>query len=67
MTHPKKVIQKAFWTDEIKNLEITIRHRGAPGDKKKICGKKITKVTKGGFWIGDTFIPFHRVIDVVSR
>ena len=43
---------------------VVIKHRGAPDDKKEINGSDITEVKKNGFYVEDTFIPSHRIIEL---
>jgi len=65
-----KILNKLKWTKKLKNCEIIILHRGAPGDMKVISGSKVTEVKKSYFMYEDegreTFIPLHRVIEVRS-
>lgn len=58
---------KLKWTGKLKDAEIIIRHRGAPQNRKSLAGEKITEVKKSYFLYTndkETFIPFHRVMEV---
>ena len=55
------------WKRELKECEITIRHRGAPNNKKEISGIQVTEIKKSHFFYRndrETFIPYHRVLEI---
>ena len=60
---------------DLADLVVIIRHRGAPFDCRHIAGGEIIDIHKNGFTLGEvalddaddqTFIPWHRVL-VVKR
>jgi uncharacterized protein (UPF0248 family) len=65
--HPLLILLRAKHDPEfakLSDLEIVIRHRGAPEDKKLVSGGRIARVSRRGFWIEETFIPAHRILEV---
>ncbi len=72
MPHPlKNILNKLRWSKD-ENPEdylITYRHRGAPGDIKKMRASMIGTLAKSYFTIEETAgeettIPFHRILEV---
>jgi uncharacterized protein (UPF0248 family) len=64
-----RVMGKLLWKDGLPGAEITILHRGAPGDKKMVRGEDVLEVKPGHFTyrnsLGeDTVIPNHRILEV---
>ncbi len=62
-----RVLGKLKWKGELKDCEIIILHRGAPGNRKTISGKKVTEVKKSYFYYKDgreTCIPLHRILEI---
>jgi uncharacterized protein (UPF0248 family) len=63
-----QTLNRLKWQGQLKDAEITILHRGAPGDRKTIPGERITEIRKGYFYFSsggrETFIPLHRVMEV---
>jgi uncharacterized protein (UPF0248 family) len=52
---------------KLSDFIVVIKHRGAPGDRKEINGSEITDVKKNGFYLIDTFIPAHRIIELKEK
>jgi uncharacterized protein (UPF0248 family) len=64
-----RVLGKLLWKGGLRRSEITILHRGAPGDRKVIPGSSVKEVKKGYLIITgpgeeETVIPLHRVMEV---
>ena len=64
-----RVLGRLRWKGRLREAEVVILHRGAPGDRKSIPGEKIVEVKKGYFiyvnTLGrETVIPYHRVLEV---
>jgi uncharacterized protein (UPF0248 family) len=63
-----QTLNRLKWQGLLKDAEITILHRGAPGDIKTIPGDRITEIKKGHFYFSsgnrETFIPLHRVLEI---
>lgn len=57
-------------TGDLPGLELTVRHRGAPGDIRVIPGFAIDSIAASGLHLlpeddqDGAFIPFHRVLRV---
>lgn len=73
MVHPLRNLLNRLRWDENENpedYEITYRHRGAPGDVKRINASKIRTLGKSYFTIQEgsegeeSVIPFHRILEV---
>ena len=46
-------------------LDVTIAHRGAPGDRRSVPGREIARVTGHAIVLLDgTELPLHRVLEV---
>ena len=61
------VLNKLKWTGRLGECQITILHRGAPGNRKTISGAKITELKKHWFMYEnkeETLIPMHRVLEI---
>jgi uncharacterized protein (UPF0248 family) len=69
MVYPREVLNKLRWTEgeSLQEAVIWYIHRGAPGDCAKISGKDITALGKGFFELGDTSIPYHRILRIDYR
>ena len=64
--------------DDLQTLQIVVRHRGAPGDRRTVFGGEIVRIVPTGLVVtgsfafdeeGDegedeVFLPFHRVLEV---
>jgi uncharacterized protein (UPF0248 family) len=65
---------------DLRELVVTVRHRGAPGDERTVLGGEITDIRPGGLVVavdvevyedggvedGAVFIPWHRVLKVAA-
>ncbi|MBS3815652.1 MAG: DUF504 domain-containing protein [Hadesarchaea archaeon] len=64
---PRDFLNKLKWHPDyaLKNAEITIVHRGAPGDKRVIKGENIKELESGFMLIKSkpekVRIPYHRI------
>lgn len=69
MVYPREVLNRLKWTDgeSIQDAVIWYIHRGAPGDCVKITGKDISALGKGFFELGETSIPYHRILRIDYR
>lgn len=61
-------MNKLKWAEGgIQDAEVTILHRGAPGDKRVIAGKDI-KLGRGFMQVvspeGEAEIPYHRILRI---
>jgi uncharacterized protein (UPF0248 family) len=46
-------------------VDVTIRHHGAPRDRKTIVGKRISGLGRSFFEVdGETQIPYHRILRI---
>lgn len=67
---PRDVLNKLKWHPDfrLKDAEITIIHRGAPGDKRVIKGENITEIGSGFMHVGTDLervkIPYHRILKI---
>ena len=63
-------LNKIFWDnrEDPRNYELTFVHRGEGMDRRTIPCEKITHLEPSGFTYegdeGETFIPYHRIIEV---
>jgi uncharacterized protein (UPF0248 family) len=60
-------LSRLKWVGGLEECEIVILHRGAPGDRKVIPGKKVTEIKKSYFYYrngSETCIPLHRILEV---
>ena len=73
MVHPLRNLLNRLRWDESKNpadYDIAYRHRGAPGDVKRINASEIRTLGKSFFTIREgpngeeTVIPFHRILKI---
>lgn len=70
--------ERRWRTQDLAALTVVIRHRGAPGDERRIAGADILAIEGGGLTVvavdsegqpvddGRAFIPWHRVLRVVA-
>ncbi|KXA93795.1 hypothetical protein AKJ65_05945 [candidate division MSBL1 archaeon SCGC-AAA259E19] len=67
---PREVLNKLKWHPdfELNDAEITILHRGAPGDRRTIQGEDILDLGKGFMTVRrgreEVKIPYHRVLKI---
>jgi len=66
---PRDVLLRYRWTDglDLSTLEVSYVSRGSPNDTATVDGAEITGVGRGSFSMGDTVIPYHRVIEISDR
>ncbi|MCO4743811.1 MAG: DUF504 domain-containing protein [Proteobacteria bacterium] len=68
----RDVLNRHRWRDgDLSELELSVRHRGAPGDVRVIPGLAIADIVSTGVHLireddqpEGAFIPFHRVLRV---
>ncbi|TNE84174.1 MAG: DUF504 domain-containing protein [Deltaproteobacteria bacterium] len=68
----RELLNEHRWhSQDLAGLELTVRHRGAPGDIRVIPGFAIASITANGVnlvpadgEVEGVFIPFHRVLRV---
>jgi len=67
----KDALEGLKWKDRIDDwsrVEVVIRHRGAPRDRKSIAGERITSLGASFFEVdGETQVPYHRILVVAYR
>lgn len=63
-----QILNRLKWTKKLNDAEITILHRGAQENRKKISGKDVTEVKRSYFLVmesgKETFIPNHRILEI---
>ncbi len=75
LVHPlRNILNRLRWseTEQADDYEITYRHRGAPGDVRKIRARTIERIAKSYFTMKtgnsvnseEVVIPFHRVLEI---
>jgi uncharacterized protein (UPF0248 family) len=63
MAFPREVLNDLKWhLKALDEAEITYIHRGAPGDTATIGGKDVTALGRSFFEVGDSSIPYHRIV-----
>lgn len=68
----REVLNKLKWggRDELGGAEITIIHRGAPGDRRVIKGAEVIELGHGFMLVtspdGEVYIPYHRITKIQS-
>jgi RNA 3'-terminal phosphate cyclase (ATP) len=68
----RDLLNRARWRDrDLHALEISLRHRGAPDDRRVVSGARVVEVRAGGIELtpdageGETqFIPYHRFLSI---
>lgn len=76
----RELFNRHKWrSEDLGALTLTIRHRGAPGDVRRLSGAEILEITAGGLFVraldkegkpvddGRAFIPYHRLLRVRHR
>lgn len=74
--------QHKWHRQDLDQLEVRVRHRGAPGDARVVLGAEIREVRPGGLVVeadvqlyaddeaavtdGTVFLPYHRVLRVAA-
>lgn len=70
---PREVLSKLKWDPSFKleDAEVTILHRGAPGDRRTFKGGDILELGRGFMRVrspeGEVEIPYHRVLRIEAR
>ena len=66
---PRDVLLRYRWTDglDLSTLEVSYLSRGAPNDTAFVSGADITEVGRGSFSLGETIIPYHRVLAIMDN
>ena len=68
----RDLLNKHLWhLGSLDALVITVRHRGAPGDARRIVGAEVVSVEKNGIQLVSehadehaVFLPYHRFLQV---
>ena len=67
----KDALARLRWKDHVTdwaNVEVTLRHYGAPHDEKMVIGSRITNLGTSFFEIdAETQIPYHRILRIDYR
>ena len=74
MVHPvRNILNRLRWDskESADNYVITYRHRGAPGDVKRLKASRISRLGKSYFTVSEesahdteVTIPFHRILEI---
>ncbi len=69
---PRDILNKLKWGGGgLQRAEVTILHRGAPGDKRVIAGKDLLELGRGFMRVsapeGEVDIPYHRILQIKVR
>ena len=69
VVHPREILNRLKWHErKLGEAIITIVHRGAPGDLKRIKGELIKELGKGFMAVeqpeGEVYIPYHRIVKI---
>ena len=62
--------ERRWKAGDLDRLEIDVRHRGAPDDRRTVFGGAIREIGPNGLTVDDplalepVFLPFHRVLEV---
>jgi len=61
-------INKLIWTNQIKNYDFVIIHRGVPNDERVIRGEEILALKERFLFLKEgTQIPIHRIKKIVKK
>jgi uncharacterized protein (UPF0248 family) len=69
---PRDVLNRIRWTGnpDLSGVRVVILHRGAPDDRKVICGEEISDLEQSYIVLkvqeSETRIPYHRVQKISS-
>jgi uncharacterized protein (UPF0248 family) len=63
--------ERKWHTGDLAVLTVVVRHRGAPGDERRLPGAQIVEIGSAGLVVdggeeGSVFLPWHRVLRVVA-
>jgi uncharacterized protein (UPF0248 family) len=70
---PREVLNELKWHPRrrLEDTEITILHRGAPGDRRVIRGDEVLELGRSFMRVasreGEVEIPYHRVLRIEAR
>lgn len=65
MAYPREVLNGILWgRGGLSNVIVTYVHRGAPDDVAMINGKDILELGRSFFRVGESHIPYHRIIKI---
>lgn len=68
----RDLLNRARWRDAaLHGLEITLVHRGAPGEQRSVSGARVLEIRSGGVELAPapgevegTFVPYHRFVAI---
>jgi len=63
------ILGKMKWKDGLENCRIIIRHRGEPGDEKRVAGCLINEIKRSYLVYKEreeVVIPMHRILRIES-
>lgn len=65
---PRDVLNKLKWCGEMRDVRVTILHRGAPGDRKTFTDMDIVRLGRSFMHVrsghGEVQIPYHRILRI---
>ncbi|MEM2877988.1 MAG: RNA repair domain-containing protein [Candidatus Hadarchaeales archaeon] len=65
---PRETLNRLKWCNEMKDVKITIIHRGAPGDRKTFTEDEIVELGRSFMRVrsssGEVEIPYHRIVRI---
>jgi len=65
---PRDILNKLKWCGQMRNVRITILHRGAPGNQRTFTEREIARLGKSFIHIrsgpGEVQIPYHRILRI---
>ena len=68
MAFPREVLNEIKWHhNALAEVEVAYIHRGVPGDVMTMSGADITALGHSFFEVGDTSIPYHRIVAITLR
>jgi uncharacterized protein (UPF0248 family) len=68
MVFPREVLNDLKWhRNALDEAEVTYIHRGAPGNVMTVRGRDITALGRSFFEVGDSSIPYHRIVAISLR
>jgi uncharacterized protein (UPF0248 family) len=70
--NPREAMNKLKWSGakQLRNVKVTILHRGAPNDRRVVDGEDILELERGFMRVvspeGEAEIPYHRILQIES-
>jgi uncharacterized protein (UPF0248 family) len=65
---PRDILNRLKWCNEMRDLRITILHRGAPGDRMTLTEQDIVRLGRSFMHVrrgpGEVQIPYHRILRI---